>query len=45
MDSGIGVYAPDAGAYSTFAALFDPIIEANNKSIFHSSLMILNDQS
>jgi creatine kinase len=26
-DSGVGVYAPDAESYSTFAPLFDPIIE------------------
>ncbi|XP_044256680.1 arginine kinase isoform X1 [Tribolium madens] len=26
-DSGIGIYAPDADAYSVFADLFDPIIE------------------
>lgn len=26
-DSGIGVYAPDADAYTVFAKLFDPIIE------------------
>lgn len=26
-DSGVGIYAPDAEAYLTFAALFDPIIE------------------
>lgn len=26
-DSGIGIYAPDAEAYTTFADLFDPIIE------------------
>lgn len=26
-DSGIGIYAPDAEAYSLFAPLFDPIIE------------------
>mgnify|MGYP001102777544 CR=1 FL=1 len=27
LDAGVGVYAPDAEAYSTFAALFDAIIE------------------
>lgn len=27
LDSGIGVYAPDTQAYTTFAELFDPIIE------------------
>ncbi|KAI9799866.1 MAG: hypothetical protein M1833_003788 [Piccolia ochrophora] len=27
LDSGIGVYAPDADAYTVFAPLFDPIIE------------------
>jgi len=26
-DSGVGIYAPDAEAYSVFADLFDPIIE------------------
>jgi arginine kinase len=26
-DSGVGIYAPDAESYTTFAALFDPIIE------------------
>ena len=26
LDSGIGIYAPDAEAYSVFAPLFDPII-------------------
>lgn len=26
-DSGVGIYAPDAEAYSLFAPLFDPIIE------------------
>lgn len=27
LDSGVGIYAPDAEAYSLFADLFDPIIE------------------
>ena len=27
LDSGVGVYAPDAEAYSLFSDLFDPIIE------------------
>ncbi|XP_045775882.1 arginine kinase isoform X2 [Maniola jurtina] len=27
LDSGVGIYAPDAEAYSVFAELFDPIIE------------------
>ncbi|XP_037073687.1 arginine kinase-like [Pollicipes pollicipes] len=27
LDSGVGVYAPDAEAYTVFADLFDPIIE------------------
>lgn len=27
LDSGVGVYAPDAEAYMVFADLFDPIIE------------------
>ena len=26
LDSGIGLYAPDAEAYTTFAPLFDPVI-------------------
>ena len=26
LDSGVGLYAPDAEAYSVFAPLFDPII-------------------
>lgn len=26
-DSGVGIYAPDAEAYTTFSELFDPIIE------------------
>jgi creatine kinase len=31
LDSGVGVYAPDAEAYSLFAPLFDPIIEEYHK--------------
>lgn len=27
LDAGVGVYAPDAESYRTFAPLFDPIIE------------------
>lgn len=27
LDSGCGIYAPDAEAYTVFAAIFDPIIE------------------
>ncbi len=27
MDSGVGIYAPDAESYSTFKELFDPVIE------------------
>merc|ERR1712212_526634 len=27
LDSGVGLYAPDAEAYSLFAPLFDPVIE------------------
>ena len=30
LDSGIGLYAPDAEAYSVFAPLFDPVIGENN---------------
>lgn len=31
LDSGVGIYAPDAEAYSVFADLFDPIIEDYHK--------------
>merc|ERR1719430_1927907 len=31
LDSGVGIYAPDAEAYSTFKALFDPVIETYHK--------------
>merc|ERR1711962_608901 len=34
-DSGIGIYAPDAEAYSLFAALFDPIIEEYHVGFGH----------
>ncbi|MCH1927588.1 hypothetical protein L6232_22605, partial [Shewanella sp. C31] len=27
LDSGVGIYAPDAESYSVFSELFDPIIE------------------
>lgn len=27
LDSGVGVYAPDAESYKKFAAIFDPIID------------------
>ncbi|KAG1664054.1 Arginine kinase [Nymphon striatum] len=27
LDSGVGIYAPDAESYTMFAALFDPVIE------------------
>ena len=27
LDSGVGIYAPDAEAYTVFADIFDPIIE------------------
>ncbi len=27
LDSGVGIYAPDAEAYTVFAELFDPIID------------------
>ncbi|XP_033243525.1 arginine kinase [Drosophila miranda] len=30
-DSGVGIYAPDAEAYKTFADIFDPIIEDYHK--------------
>jgi creatine kinase len=35
-DSGVGIYAPDAEAYSLFAALFDPIIEDYHTGFKHS---------
>lgn len=31
LDSGVGIYAPDAQAYKTFSALFDPIIDDYHK--------------
>jgi len=31
LDSGVGIYAPDAEAYSVFSPLFDPIIEDYHK--------------
>jgi len=31
LDSGVGIYAPDAEAYSTFSALFDPVIDTYHK--------------
>ncbi|RNF13379.1 putative arginine kinase [Trypanosoma conorhini] len=31
LDSGVGVYAPDAESYTVFAPLFDPIIEDYHK--------------
>jgi len=31
LDSGVGIYAPDAEAYTTFKALFDPVIETYHK--------------
>lgn len=31
LDSGVGIYAPDAEAYTLFAPLFDPIIEDYHK--------------
>lgn len=30
-DSGVGIYAPDADAYTVFAPIFDPIIEDYHK--------------
>lgn len=30
-DSGVGIYAPDAAAYTVFAPIFDPIIEDYHK--------------
>jgi hypothetical protein len=31
LDSGVGVYAPDAEAYTLFKPLFDPIIKVSQK--------------
>jgi len=31
LDSGVGIYAPDAEAYSVFSPLFDPVIETYHK--------------
>jgi len=31
LDSGVGIYAPDAEAYSTFSPLFDPVIDTYHK--------------
>jgi len=31
LDSGVGIYAPDAEAYTTFAPLFDPVIDTYHK--------------
>lgn len=36
LDSGVGIYAPDAEAYSVFADLFDPIIEDYHKGFKRS---------
>merc|ERR1712126_710944 len=36
LDSGVGVYAPDAEAYTLFAPLFDPIIENYHVGFTHS---------
>ena len=36
MDSGVGIYAPDAEAYSVFSALFDPLIEDYHKGFSQS---------
>jgi len=36
LDSGVGIYAPDAEAYSLFAPLFDPIIEDYHVGFKHS---------
>ena len=36
LDSGVGVYAPDAEAYTMFAPLFDPIIEDYHVGFTHS---------
>ncbi|KAL1474214.1 hypothetical protein MTO96_021351, partial [Rhipicephalus appendiculatus] len=31
LDSGVGVYAPDAESYTVFAELFDPVIDDYHK--------------
>jgi len=31
LDSGVGIYAPDGEAYTTFADLFDPVIDTYHK--------------
>jgi hypothetical protein len=36
LDSGIGVYAPDADSYAIFADLFDPIIDEYHKGFSKS---------
>jgi len=36
LDSGVGVYAPDAEAYTTFKELFDPIIEDYHGGFKHA---------
>jgi protein-arginine kinase len=33
LDSGVGIYAPDAESYTTFKELFDPLIEEYHKVI------------
>ena len=38
LDSGVGVYAPDAESYTTFKALFDPIIEVSHFSFMTAIL-------
>ncbi|EDV95800.1 GH15573 [Drosophila grimshawi] len=35
-ESGVGIYAPDPGAYKTFAEIFDPIIESYHTGFKHT---------
>jgi hypothetical protein len=40
LDSGVGVYAPDAEAYEVFAPLFDPIIEEYHGGSLHIKIQV-----
>lgn len=37
LDSGFGIYAPDAEAYTVFAAIFDPMIEEYHGGFAHDA--------
>lgn len=46
LDSGIGLYAPDAEAYSVFAPLFDPVIgKLIGHQIYLSNFALLSQRS